>query len=67
MKVATLREQTEEELRHLVRETTRHLTEMHARQGMGEGSEHPIRARELRRVLARIKTVMRERGIQEND
>ena len=66
LKAAGLREQTEQEIRELCRETARHLLELRTRKGEGEGSEPPIRKRTLRRELARIKTVMRERGIREH-
>lgn len=66
MKAAGLREQTEEEIRELARETARHLQELRTRKSGGDASEPPIRMRTLRRELARIKTVMRERGIREH-
>jgi len=66
LKAVTLREQTEAELRQLSQETLRHIQEMRAKKGGGDASEPPIRMRTLRRELARIKTVMRERGIREH-
>ena len=66
MKAAGLREQTEAEIRELCRETSRHLLELRTRKGGGDASEPPIRMRTLRRELARIKTVMREKGIREH-
>lgn len=66
MKAATLREQTVEELLNLYRETGRHITEMKSKQGVGDSSEQPLKVRMLRRDLARIMTVMNERGVQEN-
>jgi len=66
LKASGLREQAEDELRQLVRETAHHIQELKARKNVGEASEPPIRVRLLRRDLARIKTIMRERGIREN-
>jgi large subunit ribosomal protein L29 len=66
LKASGIREQTEDELRELCRETAKHLQTLRLHRGGGEGSEHPIRMRTLRRELARIKTVMRERGIREH-
>ena len=66
MKAAKLREQTDEELMNLYRETARHITELKSKQGIGDASEQPLRARTLRRDLARILTVMNERGVQDN-
>lgn len=66
MKAGTLREQTEEELRQLHRETKQHIHDLRAKRGLGEGSEQPLKTRTLRRELARIMTIMRERGIRNN-
>lgn len=66
LKASGLREQAEDELRELGRETARHMQELKTRTNVGEGSEPPILVRSLRRDLARIKTIMRERGIREN-
>lgn len=66
MKAIALREHTEAELRELNRETMRKVVEMRISKGGGEGSASPIRKRTLRREVARIKTVMRERGIREH-
>ena len=62
MKAAELREQTDDELRELHRDTRQALFEMKVKQGMGDSSEQPLRIRALRREVARINTVMRERG-----
>lgn len=62
MKAVKIREHTVEELRQLLDDKTRELLTVKARKGMGEGAEHPMFLRNLRRDLARIKTVMKERG-----
>ncbi len=66
LKAIALREQTEAEIRELARETQRRILELRIHKGGGEGADSPIRKRTLRRELARIKTVMRQRGIREN-
>lgn len=66
LKAIALREQTEAELRELNRETMQKVLEMRVQKGGGEGAASPIRKRTLGRELARIKTVMRERGIREH-
>ena len=58
--------QTEDELRQECRETTRHIQELRLKKAGGDASEPPIRIRILRRELARIKTVMHERGMAEH-
>ncbi len=63
MKASNLREQTDEELRQLCEETGRSIFTLRAKQGIGEASDHPLRIRNLRRDLGRIKTVMRERRL----
>lgn len=65
MKAASLREQTAEELRQLCRETRKSLFDLRISRTMGEPTGQPQKARTLRRDLARVQTVMAERGIQE--
>ena len=61
MKATLLREQTAEELVLLVGERERQLMELKANKGLGDESEQPLKIRSVRRELARIKTIMRER------
>ena len=63
MKASSLREHTDEELRQLREETGRRLFEVRARKGTGGSSEQPLLIRSLRRDMARIKTLMKERGL----
>jgi len=63
MKASKLREQTDEELQQLCDETQKSIFELRAKQGIGEASDHPLRIRNLKRNLGRIKTVMRERRL----
>ena len=64
MKASRIREQTDEELRTLHDELTRELLELKVKGAIGEGGENPMRRRLVRRDLARLKTVMTERGNQ---
>jgi ribosomal protein L29 len=66
MKAARLREQTADELRQMHGDTLREIREFRGKRGLGDSSEQPLRIRTLRRSLARIKTIMRERGVAEN-
>ena len=61
MKASLIREQTPEELDLLVSERERQLMELRANKGLGDESEQPLKIRSVRRELARIKTVIRER------
>jgi large subunit ribosomal protein L29 len=63
MKAVNLREQTDEELRQLGRDTEKELHELRVKRSVAEAAEPPMRLRLLRRDLARIKTVLREREL----
>jgi ribosomal protein L29 len=62
MKAKTLREQSSEELQQLVLETRRNMADTKAKKGTKDAAEHPMHIRALRRDLARVLTVLRERG-----
>jgi large subunit ribosomal protein L29 len=62
IKANGLREQTDEELLNLLEETRSELGTVRMMQRVGDGSQQPVRMRTLRRDIARIKTVMRERA-----
>jgi large subunit ribosomal protein L29 len=64
MKALKLREQSNEELGQLSTETARELRQMKLKRSAGDTSENPLRVRTLRRDLARIRTVLTERGIR---
>jgi ribosomal protein L29 len=66
MKASKLREHSEVELRQLCGDTRRSISEWRAKKGIGEASEQPLRIRTTRRGLARILTVMKERGVGEH-
>jgi len=61
MKASRLREQTDEELRQLCGDTRRELLDIRLKQGGSEATVQPLRMRTLRRDLARMETVLRER------
>jgi len=63
MKASSLREHTDEELRQLCEDTSRRLFEVRAGKGAGDSSEQPLLIRSLRRDMAIIKTLMKERGL----
>jgi ribosomal protein L29 len=62
MKAKKLREQSNEELLQLSADTRRGIFEIHAKRGTKDAAEHPMQSRTLRRDLARILTVLQERG-----
>lgn len=66
MKAGLLREQTAEELELLVGERERQLMELKANKGLGDESEQPLKTRTVRRELARIKTIIRERELDKS-
>ena len=66
MKAAAIREQTDDEVRELLRDTTKEFFGLKVKKGMGDSSQQPLRIRQVRRDLARIKTVMRERGVADH-
>jgi len=61
MNAAKLREMTTEELADRMDEAGREQFELRVRRAGAEESVQPLKARTLRREIARIKTVMRER------
>ncbi|OGV61600.1 MAG: 50S ribosomal protein L29 [Lentisphaerae bacterium RIFOXYC12_FULL_60_16] len=64
MKSAQYREQTDAELQQVLRETQGQLAAIRVKRTMGDSSEQPLRIRTLRRDLARIHTVIRERELK---
>jgi len=63
MKATRLRELTDDELRHSLEETRRGIFDFRAKRGIGETTQHPLEIRNLKRNLARIKTILRERRL----
>ncbi len=64
MKATQLREQTADELGEAYDEARQALFDLQVRKDTGEAAEQPLKARTLRREVARIKTVMRERELE---
>ena len=61
-KPAKLRDYAEDELLSLRDETRKDLVNLKIKRGMHDSSEQPLRIRTLRREIARIETIIRERG-----
>ena len=66
MKAENLREQTDDELRQELKDTQKNLFDIRVKRRTGDASEQPLRIRSLRREIARIKTVIRERELAGN-
>jgi ribosomal protein L29 len=63
MKAVDFRKNADQELRDLRVSTRKEIFDIQMKKGRGDTSEQPLRVRGLRRDVARIETVMRERGI----
>ena len=63
MKVAEIRELTADDLRERVKELDDQIFRLRIQKSMGQ-LEAPARVREIRRDLARIKTILREKERQ---
>ena len=63
MKAGSAREYSDPELKQLLQDKRKELVSLKAGSGAGEAEEQPLKARELRREIARILTVIREREI----
>lgn len=63
MKAAKLREMSDIELRQALEDSTRDLFGLRMKKVAGDTSEQPLRVRTMRREVARIKTLIKERGI----
>lgn len=66
MKASKIREYTNEELENLLRETRQQIIDLRLKK-KAASTEQPLRLRLLRRDLARIKTVIRERELKRNE
>ena len=64
MKASNLREQTDDEVRQLFEDTQKELLDVKLKKGWGDSAEQPLRVRTLRRDVARIKTIIRERELK---
>jgi large subunit ribosomal protein L29 len=66
MRGRELKELTAEELEHEAREATQALFNLRMQAASGQQMDNVKRYRELRRDIARIKTVLNEKGRQED-
>lgn len=60
MKAAELRDRSAEELREVYEEKRQELFELNVRKDVADAADNPLKVRNLRRDIARIKTLMRE-------
>ena len=63
MKTKEIRELTTEEINNKIKESKEELLKLRFKQAMGT-LENPARMRELRKFVARLKTVLKEREIE---
>ena len=66
MKPSKLREQSDAEIRQLLDEANKEILDLRMKKGRGDSSGQPLRIRTLRREIARIQTIIREREIKKN-
>ena len=67
MKATKLREHTDEELQQVHDDVSKELMETKMRQGWSDGAEQPLKVRSLRRDLARVETVVKQRELNKDD
>lgn len=61
MKAVKLREQTDEELGGVMDQLGSELFDLRLKNKMGDTSVQPLRIRQIRKDIARVKTVLNER------
>ncbi len=61
MKASAMRDRSPEELQETYQEMRQELFKLNVRKDVADEAGNPLKARELRRSMARVKTVMRER------
>jgi len=64
VKAIKLREQSKEELQQVREDTRKEILDLRMKKGIGDSSGQPLLIRTLRRNLARIETVIRERELK---
>ncbi len=67
MKVKQIRENTTEEILGQIKEAERELSGLKLKKNVSDGVTQPLKIRTLRRDVARMRTVIREREINSND
>lgn len=60
MKAAKIREQSDQELAQMLADSSKELYDLRLKKGSGAGGQ-PLKVRFLRRDVARLKTIIRER------
>ena len=63
-KASELREKTDEELITLCEEISKDLEQFEINKGTGQATDRFMRVRGMRRDIARIKTIINERGAE---
>jgi len=66
MKARSIRENKDDELLQVYDETRQKLFDLRMRKSIGDATEQPLLIRQVRKDLARIKTVMREREMRKH-
>lgn len=64
MKIKELRDKSNEELVHELRELNSELFNLRSRKATGQ-LDKPHRFREVRKTIARIKTIFKEKGVKQ--
>lgn len=67
MKIKQIRENSSDEIRGQIREAEREMLLLQVKKTVSDGSIQPLKIRTLRRNVARMHTVIREREIEKND
>lgn len=67
MKVKQIRENSTDEINAHIREAERELLLLQIKKTVSDGTIQPLKIRTLRRNVARMHTVIREREIEKND
>ena len=64
-RASTFREMTSDEIRQKLRDMSEELFNLRFRNSMKQ-LDNPLKVREVRKAMARLKTILRERGEQEH-
>ena len=67
MKINQIRENSSEEISAQIIESEREILGMKVKKAAADGSTQPLKIRMVRRDVARMQTVIREREIKNND
>lgn len=67
MKIKQIRDNSSEEIRAQIQEAEREMLSIKMKKAAADGSTQQLKIRTLRRDVARMQTVIREREIKNND